>query len=54
VFAGGLALWLPSGPLGHGWAERSGTPATLGSSTQKVDAPAPQQDSASVALKGRA
>ena len=55
VFAGGLALWLPSGPLGHGWAERSGTPATaLGSSTRKVDAPAPQQDSASVALKGRA
>jgi sulfoxide reductase heme-binding subunit YedZ len=24
-----LALWLPSGPLGHDWARRSGTPAAL-------------------------
>jgi sulfoxide reductase heme-binding subunit YedZ len=24
-----LGLWLPSGPLGHEWARRSGTPATL-------------------------
>jgi methionine sulfoxide reductase heme-binding subunit len=24
-----LALWMPSGPLGHEWARRSGTPATL-------------------------
>jgi methionine sulfoxide reductase heme-binding subunit len=29
AFALGLALWLPSGPLGHEWARRSGTPATL-------------------------
>jgi hypothetical protein len=25
----GLLLWLPGGPLGHGWARRAGTPATL-------------------------
>lgn len=24
-----LALWLPGGPLGHGWARRAGTPASL-------------------------
>jgi hypothetical protein len=24
-----LALWLPTGPLGHGWAGRAGTPANL-------------------------
>jgi methionine sulfoxide reductase heme-binding subunit len=29
VFAGGLALWLPGGPLGRGWARRAGTPAPL-------------------------
>lgn len=29
AFALGLALWLPSGPLGHEWARRAGTPATL-------------------------
>lgn len=28
-FAGGVALWLPSGPLGAGWARRSGTPSSL-------------------------
>ena len=28
-FAGGVVLWLPSGPLGTGWAQRSGTPASL-------------------------
>jgi sulfoxide reductase heme-binding subunit YedZ len=28
-FAGGVAVWLPSGPLGSGWAARSGTPASL-------------------------
>jgi methionine sulfoxide reductase heme-binding subunit len=28
-FAGGLALWLPGGPLGSHWAKRSGTPASL-------------------------
>jgi methionine sulfoxide reductase heme-binding subunit len=29
AFAVGLALWLPSGPLGSGWARRSGTPSSL-------------------------
>ena len=29
VFAGGLALWLPGGPLGRGWARRAGTPASM-------------------------
>ena len=24
-----LAVWLPSGPLGHGWARRAGTPLSL-------------------------
>jgi predicted ferric reductase len=28
-FAAGVALWLPSGPLGTGWARRSGTPSSL-------------------------
>jgi DMSO/TMAO reductase YedYZ heme-binding membrane subunit len=25
----GLVAWLPSGPLGHGWARRAGTPAAV-------------------------
>jgi methionine sulfoxide reductase heme-binding subunit len=29
IFSAALALWLPSGPLGHDWARRSGTPASL-------------------------
>ncbi len=29
AFAAGLALWLPGGPLGAHWAQRSGTPASL-------------------------
>lgn len=29
VFALGLAVWVPSGPLGKHWARRSGTPASL-------------------------
>jgi sulfoxide reductase heme-binding subunit YedZ len=28
VFAGGLVVWLPGGPLGKGWAHRAGTPAS--------------------------
>lgn len=28
-FAGGTAVWLPSGPLAAGWARRSGTPTSL-------------------------
>jgi methionine sulfoxide reductase heme-binding subunit len=37
VFSAFLVLWLPSGPLGHGWASRSGTPTSLlaGSSSKK-------------------
>jgi methionine sulfoxide reductase heme-binding subunit len=36
IFAAFLVLWLPGGPLGHGWASRSGTPSSLlaGSSTK--------------------
>lgn len=29
AFALGLILWLPSGPLGKGWARRAGTPRAL-------------------------
>jgi methionine sulfoxide reductase heme-binding subunit len=29
AFALGLVVWLPGGPLGKGWARRSGTPASL-------------------------
>ncbi len=29
VFSLSLLLWLPSGPLGHEWARRSGTPSAL-------------------------
>jgi len=33
----GLIAWLPGGPLGHGWARRSGTPVSLlGSSAPTV------------------
>jgi len=35
VFALFLLLWLPGGPLGHGWAHRSGTPAYLFTGTAK-------------------
>jgi len=37
----GLILWLPGGPLGRGWARRSGTPVSLlASSVPSVSAPA--------------
>jgi methionine sulfoxide reductase heme-binding subunit len=29
LFSMFLVLWLPGGPLGHGWARRSGTPTSL-------------------------
>jgi sulfoxide reductase heme-binding subunit YedZ len=29
LFALGLVVWLPGGPLGSGWAQRSGTPPSL-------------------------
>jgi sulfoxide reductase heme-binding subunit YedZ len=29
VFAGGVGLWLPTGPLAAGWARRAGTPTAL-------------------------
>ena len=35
AFALFLALWLPSGPLGHEWARRSGTPASLLAGTSR-------------------
>jgi DMSO/TMAO reductase YedYZ heme-binding membrane subunit len=41
VFAGGLAVWLPGGPLGKGWARRAGTPPALlghGSGTRRRSA----------------
>jgi hypothetical protein len=37
----GLILWLPGGPLGQGWARRSGTPVSLlASSVRRVSSPA--------------
>src|ERR1039457_1665529 len=37
----GLIIWLPGGPLGSGWAARSGTPVSLlASSVPSVSAPA--------------
>jgi methionine sulfoxide reductase heme-binding subunit len=36
----GLILWLPGGPLGRGWARRSGTPVSLlASSAPRVSSP---------------
>jgi hypothetical protein len=49
VFTVGLARWLPSGPLGRGWAERSGTPlpalrsATTASAAATVFLTAPRE-----------
>jgi sulfoxide reductase heme-binding subunit YedZ len=41
-----LILWLPGGPLGHGWARRSGTPVSLlASSAPSVSSPAAQTTS---------
>jgi predicted ferric reductase len=41
VFAAGLALWLPGGPLGAHWARRAGTPTSLlrPSSTSQTSSP---------------
>ncbi len=45
VFALGLLLWLPSGPLGKEWARRSGTPTTLlGHSASHSAAPGKRVD----------
>jgi sulfoxide reductase heme-binding subunit YedZ len=42
-----LILWLPGGPLGHGWARRSGTPVSLlASSAPSASSPAAQTTSA--------
>jgi hypothetical protein len=42
-----LILWLPGGPLGHGWARRSGTPVSLlASSAPRSSSPATQTTSA--------
>jgi sulfoxide reductase heme-binding subunit YedZ len=35
VFSLFLVLWLPGGPLGHGWAQRSGTPTSLFAGSSK-------------------
>jgi hypothetical protein len=41
-----LILWLPGGPLGHGWARRSGTPVSLlASSAPSSSSPAVQTTS---------
>ncbi len=29
AYVGAVLIWLPSGPLGHGWARRAGTPSRL-------------------------
>jgi methionine sulfoxide reductase heme-binding subunit len=39
AFAVGLAVWLPGGPLGAGWARRAGTPPSL--LPPSVSAPSP-------------
>ena len=40
VFAIGVVVWLPSGPLGKDWARRSGTPSSaLGAPTSSSQAP---------------
>ncbi len=58
----GLILWLPGGPLGQGWARRSGTPVSLlASRTSSVSSPAARTasvkasdpSSQSTALEGR-
>jgi DMSO/TMAO reductase YedYZ heme-binding membrane subunit len=38
ILAVGLIAWLPGGPLGHGWARRSGTPVSLLGSSVPVKA----------------
>lgn len=56
----GLILWLPGGPLGRGWARRSGTPVSLLASSvpsvsspgAKTSASANPQSSQSSALTG--
>jgi hypothetical protein len=41
-----LILWLPGGPLGHGWARRSGTPVSLLASSAPISSsPAAQSTS---------
>jgi DMSO/TMAO reductase YedYZ heme-binding membrane subunit len=42
----GLVLWLPGGPLGHGWARRAGTPVSLLAS-KAPNAASPRAGSAS-------
>jgi methionine sulfoxide reductase heme-binding subunit len=41
-----LAFWLPSGPLGHAWARRAGTPAELLAGAQGTAGPARSGNSA--------
>ena len=41
----GLIVWLPGGPLGHGWARRSGTPTSLLTTSPRVSSPVAQNAS---------
>lgn len=50
-----LLVWLPQGPLAHGWARRAGTPSQLLASTgarPTAAAPAPQPHAFSAGLSG--
>lgn len=40
-----LILWLPDGPLGHGWARRAGTPASLLKSSARLESAPPRPGS---------
>ena len=37
-----LVVWLPSGPLGAGWAKRAGTPAVAAGKDERIGFVAPQ------------
>jgi hypothetical protein len=38
----GLLIWLPSGPLATGWAQKAGTPASLLAPTSSASSPSAQ------------
>jgi len=50
----GLLLWLPAGPLGKGWARRSGTPTSLLVSTRAAAVSAPPTGAASTSSPAQA
>jgi hypothetical protein len=45
-----LMIWLPSGPLAHGWAKRAGTPSQLVASTDRASSGTSSDASFSVPL----